>query len=108
MASAASVTAGAGHSTALVTVGLVMLGLGWSFTTIAASAQIADAVAVPDRPRVQGTADLCMSLSGAVGGGLAGVVVAVAGYHGLSLVAALAVVPAAAVLLRARPTAAPA
>jgi hypothetical protein len=43
-----------------------------------------------------------------VGGGLAGVVVAVAGFHGLSLVAALAVVPAAAVLLRARPVATPA
>jgi hypothetical protein len=36
------------------------------------------------------------------------VLVAVAGYHGLSLVAALAVIPAAAVLLRARPAAAPA
>jgi MFS family permease len=102
LATAAMLTAGAGHSAAMVAVGLIVLGLGWSFTTIAASAQIADAVAVPDRPRVQGTADLCMSLSGALGGALAGVVVAAAGYHGLSLVAALAVVPAAAVLLRAR------
>jgi predicted MFS family arabinose efflux permease len=84
-----------------------VLGLGWSFTTIAASAQIADSVAVPDRPRVQGTADLCMSLAGATGGGLAGVVVSAVGYHGLSLVAALAVFPAAAVLIRTRPAAAP-
>ena len=108
LGTAALLTAGAGHSAAVVTVGLIVLGLGWSFTTIAASAQIADAVAVPDRPRVQGTADLCMSLSGAVGGGLAGVVVAVAGYHGLSLVAALAVVPAAVILLRTRSAPAPA
>jgi MFS family permease len=105
LAAATLLTAGAGHSTTLVTVGLVVLGLGWSFTTIAASAQIADAVAVPDRPRVQGTADLCMNLSGALGGVFGGVLVAVVGYHGLSLVAMLAVVPAAVALLRARPVA---
>jgi MFS family permease len=108
LATAALLTAGAGHSALVVTVGLVVLGLGWSFTTIAASAQIADAVAVPDRPRVQGTADLCMSLAGAAGGGVAGLIVSVAGYHGLSLVAALAVFPAAAILVRTRPAAAPA
>jgi MFS family permease len=108
LATAALLTAGAGHSAAVVTLGLIVLGLGWSFTTIAASAQISDAVAVPDRPRVQGTADLCMSLSGAVGGAMAGVLVSVAGYHGLSLVAALAVFPAAAILMRARPAPAPA
>ena len=103
LATAALVTAGAGHSTVLVTAGLVVLGLGWSFTTIAASAQIAEAVPVADRPRVQGTADLFMNLSGAVAGVLGGVLVALVGYHGLSLVAALAVLPAAMVLARARP-----
>ncbi len=96
------VTASAGHSTGLVTAGLVVLGLGWSFTTIAASATIADAVAVAERPRVQGTADLCMNLSGAAGGLLGGVLVALIGYAGLSLVAAAAVVPAAVVLALAR------
>jgi MFS family permease len=108
LAAAALLTAGAGHSPAVVTLGLIVLGLGWSFTTIAASAQIAEAVALPDRPRVQGTADLCMSLSGALGGAAAGVIVSVAGYHGLSLVAALAVFPAAAILMRTRPAAPPA
>ncbi len=103
LATAALITASAGHSTVLVTAGLVVLGLGWSFTTIAASAQIAEAVPVTDRPRVQGTADLFMNLSGAVAGGLGGVLVALVGYHGLSLIAALAVLPAAAVLARARP-----
>jgi MFS family permease len=106
LATATLLTAAAGHSAVVVTVGLIVLGLGWSFTTIAASAQIADAVAVPDRPRVQGTADLCMSLAGAAGGASAGLVVSVAGYHGLSLVAALAVFPAAAILMRTRPEAA--
>ncbi len=99
---ATSVTASAGHSTVLVTAGLVVLGLGWSFTTIAASATIADAVAVADRPRVQGTADLWMNLSGASGGLLGGVLVALVGYAGLSLVAAAAVVPAVVVLARSR------
>jgi MFS family permease len=101
LATAALVTAGAGHSTALVTVGLVLLGLGWSFTIIAASALIADAVPVADRPRVQGTADLCMNLSGALGGIVGGVLLVLIGYHGLSLVAMLAVLPAAIVLARA-------
>jgi len=102
LATATLLTAGAGHSPVVVTLGLIVLGLGWSFTTIAASAQITDAVAEPDRPRVQGTADLCMSLSGAVGGAVAGIIVSLAGYHGLSLVATLAVFPAAAILARAR------
>lgn len=102
LAVAALITASAGHSTVRVTLGLVVLGLGWSFTTIAASAQIADAVAVADRPRVQGTADLWMNLSGAAGGLVGGVLVALIGYAGLSLVAAAAVLPAAVALARAR------
>ena len=107
LATAALVTASAGHSTQLVALGLVVLGLGWSFTVISASAQVADAVPVADRPRVQGTADLCLSLSGAMGGVLGGVLVALIGYAGLSLTAALAVLPAAAVLARAQRVAVP-
>jgi len=43
-----------------------------------------------------------MNLSGAAAGVLGGVLVVLIGYHGLSLVAALAVLPAAVALARAR------
>ena len=78
------------------------------FTTIAGSAQIADAVARPDRPRVQGTADLCMSLVRCGGRRAGGRDRVHRPLHGLSLVATLAVFPAAAILARARAEAAPA
>jgi MFS family permease len=87
-------TAAAGSSTLLVTVGLIALGLGWSFVTIAGSAQLSEAIPLSQRPRVQGTADLLMNLAGAAAGGLSGVVVAQLDYTGLSLAAALLILPA--------------
>jgi MFS family permease len=87
-------TATSGHSTLRVTTGLVVLGLGWSFATIAGSAQLSDAIELTERPRVQGAADLLMNLSGATAGGLSGLVVAQLDYPGLSLVAATLVIPA--------------
>jgi MFS family permease len=93
-------TATSGHSTGRIVAGLVLLGLGWSFSTVAASALLADAVPAPDRPRVQGMADTLMSLAGAVAALAAGGVVALSGYAVLSLVAALAVLPAAVVVGR--------
>ncbi len=69
---------------ALVTVGLVLLGLGWSASTVAGSALIADLVTGDARTRVQGRADLVMNLSGAIGGASAGPVLALIGYAGLA------------------------
>jgi MFS family permease len=70
-----------------VMAGLVFLGLGWSASTVAGSALIAASADPTMRTRTQGRADLLMSGSGAVGGALAGVVLAVLGYGGLSAVA---------------------
>ncbi len=67
--------------------GLFLLGLGWSCATVAASTMIADHAPLDVRTDVQGAADLVMGLTAAVAGGLAGVVVAVAGYAVLSLAA---------------------
>jgi MFS family permease len=92
---ATGVTATAAQSTARITLGLILLGLGWSFTTVAASTQLADAVPVAERPRVQGTSDLLMNLAGATAGALSGGLVTTIGYAGLSLAAAVAVIPAA-------------
>ena len=94
------------QSPALVTVGLVFLGLGWSATTVSGSALVADLVTGPARTRIQGRTDLVMNLSGALGAAAAGPVLAVIGYPGLALCAGVlvAVVTAWAVIMR-RPTA---
>ncbi|WP_028473512.1 MFS transporter [Nocardioides alkalitolerans] len=94
-----------GHSWQ-ITGGLFLLGLGWSFATVAASTSIADGTPVADRTDVQGAADMVMQLTAAVGGGLAGVVVGVLGFGWLSLLAAVlcaAVLAAAVVTTRDTP-----
>lgn len=103
-------TAALGSASPLaVGVGLVLLGLGWSASTVAASALVATATAPERRTRVQGRSDAVMSGAGALGAALAGPVLAVLGYPGLSL-AVLALVAAATVLLllRGRPAPRPA
>lgn len=75
--------------------GLVLLGTGWSACLIAGSAWLTDAVPVEDRPGVQGTSDLAMNLAGGIGGTLAGIVLAVAGYPALAFGALVLLVPAA-------------
>ena len=69
-----------------VVAGLIFLGLGWSASTVAGSALLTES-ALPDRRTiVQGRSDLIMSASGALGGALAGVALAMLGYSGLSFV----------------------
>jgi MFS family permease len=63
-----------------VTVALVLLGLGWSASTVASSALLTESVAAQDRTTVQGFSDTVMSLAGAGGGALAGLVLAAVGY----------------------------
>ncbi len=67
-----------------VVAGLIFLGLGWSASTVAGSALLTDSASVARRTTVQGRSDLIMSGSGALGGALAGVVLAASGYSGLS------------------------
>jgi len=71
-------------------VGLFLLGLGWSFTLIAGSTLVSDDVEENERPSVQGLSDLCMNLAAAVGGAVAGFIVAGASY---AVLCAVAVVP---------------
>ena len=49
--------------------GLFLLGLGWSFATVAASTMIADHAPLDARTDVQGAADLVMGLTAAAAGG---------------------------------------
>jgi MFS family permease len=76
--------------------GLFLLGLGWSFATVAASTIVADLTPVAARTDVQGTADMLMSLTAAAGGALSGVIV---GYLGFPLLAAFAALLSAAVVV---------
>jgi MFS family permease len=78
-------------SESLVTVGLVLLGLGWSASTVSASALVADLITGAARPRIQGRSDLVMNVAGAGGGALAGPVLALVGYEGLALAAGILV-----------------
>jgi MFS family permease len=65
--------------------GLFLLGLGWSFATVAASTLIAQHAPLEARTDVQGAADLVMGLTAAGAGGLAGVVVGAWGYPELAV-----------------------
>jgi MFS family permease len=67
--------------------GLFLLGLGWSFATVAASTMIADHAPLEVRTDVQGAADLVMGLTAAAAGGLAGVIVGGLGYPALATAA---------------------
>ena len=82
----------------IVTIGLVLLGLGWSANTVAGSALIGELSQGPKRLTIQGRSDAAMSASGALAGVLAGPAVMALGYSGLSI-AAFAFVGAAVALI---------
>jgi MFS family permease len=73
-------------SDVLVGLSLILLGLGWSASTIAASTLVTESVPVDDRAGVQGVSDLLMNATAAIGGALAGPVLTALGYAGLGVV----------------------
>jgi MFS family permease len=64
------------HDSGRLGVGLFLLGLGWSCGLVAGSTLLSESVPAAARTSVQGAADLAMNAAGAVGGALAGVVMA--------------------------------
>lgn len=82
----------AGDDVVLLGIGLFLLGLGWSCTLIAGSTLLVDDVGPVERPSVQGLSDLVMNGAGAVGGAVAGLVVAFSSYGVLCAVAAVPVI----------------
>ncbi|MEY5017124.1 MAG: hypothetical protein RL431_173 [Actinomycetota bacterium] len=74
----------AGNQT-MVTVGLFLLGLGWSANTVAGSTLVVEICFDENKTRIQGRSDLVMSASGALAGAVAGPLVALVGYSGLSV-----------------------
>lgn len=73
-------------------VGLFLLGLGWSCTLIAGSALLSESVSEAMLPSTQGASDLIMNLMGAVGGAMAGVIIATLSYGWLCAMAAIPVI----------------
>ena len=97
---ASAVITGLGsHQTTTVMIGLILLGLGWSASTVAGSALLNDAAPADRRVSVQGRSDLAMNLAGAVGGAVAGPMLAWLTYAGLSWSLALPIVFVLAVSL---------
>lgn len=103
---ACAVAGTAGHHTVRVSVGLTLLGLGWSSTMVAGSTLLSESVPLEVRPAAQGLSDVTMGLAGAAAGAASGFVVQLSGYPTLNLLAAVATVPLLALALRV-PRAAP-
>ena len=78
-------TVASGDMTAVV-VSMILLGLGWSASTVAASALLTESVTPEDRPTVQGLSDTIMSFTGAAAGAAAGITLAALGYGLLNAV----------------------
>ncbi|MEU4675854.1 MFS transporter [Micromonospora sp. NPDC023737] len=104
---ACAVAGTAGHHTPRLSIGLVLLGLGWSGTMVAGSTLLSESVPAVVRPSVQGFSDLTMGLAGAVAAAASGFVMRAAGYPVLTLLAAVATVPLVALALRPVPAGAP-
>lgn len=83
--------------------GLFLLGVGWSFVTIAGSTLLTDRTPLASRTDVQGASDLVMGLAAGAAGGVSGAVVGLLGYGWLNAFAAvLAAVVLGAGLVAAR------
>ncbi len=92
---AALLFAGLGHADRLmVTIGLTLLGLGWSAATVAGSALLSATLPAEEKTNVQGLSDSLMNLSGAFGGAIAGLLLASFHFEGLN---AIALVPVSVV-----------
>jgi MFS family permease len=80
----------AGHNSTQLAAGLMVLGLGWSASTVAGSTLVSESVPPELRASAQGLSDLIMGLAGATAGALSGVIVSLWSFATLTLVAAVA------------------
>jgi MFS family permease len=98
----------AGDSTVRLAFGMSLLGVGWLGCMVAGSMLVSSSVPADRRTGAQGLSDVVMGIAAALAGALAGVVVDYFGYPTLTLLAAIAVVPLAALALRTPDPVAPA
>ncbi len=85
-----------GDSTVVLGIGLFLLGLGWSCTLIAGSALLSESVGDAERAASQGASDFIMNLTGAVGGVMAGITIALLSYGWLCALTSMPVLVLAA------------
>ena len=78
-----------GGSTALLTLALALLGLGWNIGLISGTALIVDSTPARTRAKTQGSVDVLIALAGASGGALSGLVVAGSSFSVLALASGL-------------------
>lgn len=96
LAAGAAAALAPANSLAWMIVALILLGLGWNFGLISGTALVVDGTDSENRPRVQGSIDVLISLAGAGGGAASGMVVATSSFAVLSIgsgVLALAFLP---------------
>ncbi len=74
-----------GNSAFLLTIALIMLGIGWNFGLISGTAILVDSTDLSNRAKTQGMIDVMVALSGAAGGALSGIIVANSSYAILSM-----------------------
>lgn len=96
---ACAVAGTAGQDPKLLSIGLTLLGLGWSGTMIAGSTLLSESVPNGLRTSAQGLSDLTMGLAGAFAAVLAGPILQSSGFPALTLTAALAATPLVALAL---------
>lgn len=65
-----------GNSIFMVTIALILLGLGWNFGLISATTIIIDSTTIETRAKIQGSVDVVVAITGSIAGLLSGVIVA--------------------------------
>ena len=80
---------GPADSMGVLITALALLGLGWNFGLISGTAILVDSTPPVTRAKTQGSVDVCIALSGALGGGISGMVVAHSSYATLSIAGAV-------------------
>jgi len=86
--------------TGWIMLSLILLGIGWSFVNVAASALFSAVVSDEARASSQGGVDALSNLCGATAAFFAGPLLAISSFTVLSLLAAVVLVPLAALTLR--------
>lgn len=76
-------------NTAILVVGLFLLGVGWNFGFVAASTELQIGLPIADRLKIQGIADSITWISGGVGAAVSGVILGATSYIALSLIGAV-------------------
>jgi len=87
VAASLATSATAGDRLPQFVIGLLLLGLGWSATSIAGSALLVQGVDPGDRPPVQGFGDMSMTLSSAAAACVSGLLFTALGFPTLNVVA---------------------